>query len=74
MMENKFSFWGRVQEAIGRSGLSASEIARRGGFHRQNLRTRNGIMTIDTLCKFCEVTHTSADWLLGLGVRNEQIH
>ena len=64
--KDRWQFWGRVHEAVGASGLSKCEIARRGGFHRQNLNTRNGMMTVDTLRRFCEVTNTSADWLLGL--------
>ena len=66
--KDRWQFWGRVHEAVGDSGMSKCEIARRAGFHRQNLSTRNGMMTVDTLRRFCEVTHTSADWLLGLEV------
>ena len=66
MANDRLAFWGRVHIAVGHSGLSKSEIARRGGFHRQNLNTRNGLMTLDTLKSFCQVTKTSADWLLGL--------
>lgn len=61
-------FWYRIEDAVRASGLSKSEIARRGGFHRQDLTVRNGThyLSIKTLAAFCRVTGVSADWILGL--------
>ena len=60
--------WDRIDKAIERSGLSKSEIARRGGFERRTLNGRAGniMPSLGTLARFCAVTHTSADYILGL--------
>ena len=57
----------RVEEACFHSGLSKSEIARRCGFDRKVLQTsRREMMNGGNLAKFCYVTGTDANWLLGL--------
>lgn len=69
MNNDERKFWYRVEDAIRQSGLSRSEIARRGGFHRQSIMYREGkgkLPQARILKAFCEVTGASADWLLGL--------
>lgn len=57
----------RRDEACYRSGLTKAEIAKKCGFNRKTLYSRN--MNSLYLAKFCAVTHVSADWLLGLKER-----
>ena len=66
-------FWERIEEAVSRSGLSKKQIAERGGFNRKDLSpaTTNCMLSARNLAKFCAVTKTSADWLLGLSRKEE---
>ena len=69
MIKHKYlyGFWERVEQACKKSGLSKSEIARRGGFDRRLISSpTTGMMHAMTLARFCAVTGASADWLLGL--------
>jgi hypothetical protein len=61
-------FWDRVNKAVKDSGLSKSEIARRGGFERRALNgeSENRMLSAGTLARFCVVTDVSADWILGI--------
>lgn len=58
----------RLEEAVGQSGLSKNEIARRMGMDRKVLLTDYHYcqMGSGALMKFCAVTGVSADWMLGL--------
>lgn len=55
----------RLEEAIGRSGLTKSEIARRCRFNRKVLSGECTLSAVN-LVKFCVITKTDANWLLGL--------
>ena len=55
----------RVFEAIRRSGLSVSEVARRMNGRRQVFYSDHQ-MHLGNLAKFCSVTGCSADYILGL--------
>lgn len=55
----------RLEEAVIRSGLTKSEIARRCGFDRKILSGESTLSTIN-LVKFCVITKTDANWLLGI--------
>ena len=60
-------FWDRFDDAVYRSGLSKYEIARRIGCNRKTLyRTENQNMNALYVAKFCAITKTDANWLLGL--------
>lgn len=60
-------FYDRLDEACYRSGMKKCEIARVCGFDRKILcGERQYMMNSGYLAKFCAVTNTSADWLLGL--------
>ncbi len=64
----------RLEKAIGRSGLTKSEIARRCGFDRKALSGEFTLSTVN-LVKFCVITKTDANWLLGLKRdENERYH
>ena len=57
----------RLDEACIKSGMKKAEIARRGGFNRKILsRYNNTMMNSGDLARFCSVTHTDANWLLGV--------
>ena len=66
-------FWDRVNKAVKDSGLSKSEIARRGGFERRALNgeSENRMLSVGTLARFCVVTDVSADWILGIKRTNK---
>lgn len=62
-------FWDRVDSVCYKSGLSKSEIAMRIGCDRKTLMQSQmncAMMNSGYLAKFCAVTGTSADYLLGL--------
>lgn len=73
MTNEERKFWYRMEDAVIASGMSKSEIARQGGFHRQTITyTGNAnLPTCRVLMAFCKVTGTSADWLLGLDGKHE---
>lgn len=57
----------RLNQACLDSGLNKSEIARRAGFNRKTLcPTEHVMMGSGYLAKFCAVTGTDANWLLGI--------
>lgn len=57
----------RLDDACLATGLSKSEIARRCGFSRKQLiRTNHHNMNSFDVAKFCAVTKTDANWLLGV--------
>ena len=60
-------FWDRLNIAVARSGLSKREITNRMGVNRKLLygTDRENINAL-YLAKFCFVTNTDANWLLGL--------
>ena len=60
-------FHERLDEACRRTGLSKAEIARRAGFDRKSLHPKeHTMMTSAYITKFCAVTNTDANWLLGI--------
>ena len=59
-------FWDRMDEAVIRSGMTKKEITARMGVHRHFLNSDSRGINSGYLAKFCGVTGTSADWLLGL--------
>jgi len=60
-------FWDRMDEAVIRSGMTKTEIAKRMGVHRHFLHSEHSKgVNSGYLAKFCGVTGASADWLLGL--------
>lgn len=64
-------FWDRVEAVILKSGCSRAELANRMGRHRHTLyRREGGGMDALTLARFCAVTQTDANWLLGIGRRS----
>ena len=58
-------FYDRLDEACRRSGMTKNEIAIRCCFSRKVLYPGR-MMNSGYLARFCAVTNTSADWLLGL--------
>ena len=66
-------FWDRMEEAIIRSGLTKAEITRR--MHVERKALYRGPDDRDMNClyvaRFCAVTGTDANWLLGLKGANE---
>jgi hypothetical protein len=60
-------FHERLDKACHNSGLSKAEIARRGGFDRKTLHPLpHQMMGSAYIAKFCAVTGTDANWLLGV--------
>jgi len=66
-------FWDRIEEAVGRSGLTKAEITKR--MHVERKALYRGPDDRDMNClyvaRFCAVTGTDANWLLGLKGANE---
>ena len=59
----------RVNQAINDSGMTRRELAERCGLARTyfyNIEATGAHMTAYTLARFCAVTGSSADYLLGL--------
>lgn len=57
----------RLNAACHSSGLSKSEIAKRCSFDRKTLiRTDHAMMDGGNVARFCAVTKTDANWLLGV--------
>lgn len=62
-----FGFRERLDEACYRTGLTKKEIAKRGNFDRKCLYpSQNDVMSSVNIAKFCAVTKTDANWLLGI--------
>lgn len=64
----------RVEESIMRSGLSKSEISRRMGAGKQILKPwylHNAQISSFYVARFCAITKTDANWLLGLTERSK---
>lgn len=60
-------FHERLDTACLRTGLSKTEIARRAGFDRKTLHPmKHQMMGSAYIAKFCAVTGTDANWLLGV--------
>ena len=61
-------FWDRIEEAVGRSGLTKAEITRRMHVERKVLWRGPDERDMNCLyvARFCAVTGTDANWLLGL--------
>ena len=58
-------FFERVDQVCFESGLTRSEICKRMGYDRKALYESSGFSTLK-LARFCAVTGTDANWLLGL--------
>lgn len=58
----------RLMKVCVESGMSKSEIARKCGFNRKILSPDYDFHMLSSgyVAKFCEVTHTDANWLLGI--------
>lgn len=72
-MKKKFyieGFYERLDEACYRTGLSKNEIARRCGFDRKILTglKDNRMISSGYIARFCEITKTDANWLLGIKI------
>lgn len=60
-------FWDRVNVVCARSGMSKQEITRRMGVDRKLLYgTDRANISALNLAKFCAITGTDANWMLGL--------
>lgn len=60
-------FHERLNKACLDTGLSKSEIARRCNFDRKTLYPYNQVMMSPVyIARFCAVTKTDANWLLGV--------
>lgn len=61
-------FYERLEEACSQYGETKVEIARRCGFDRKILMgvCRNRMMNSGNLARFCALTGTDANWLLGV--------
>lgn len=60
-------FQERIDKAVLDSGMSKTEIARRGGFERKVFYPKeHQMMSPAYIAKFCAVTGTDANWLLGV--------
>ena len=60
-------FWDRLEVAVIKTGLSKAEITRRMGVDRKTLYSSTAEnMGALNVAKFCAVTKTDANWLLGL--------
>ena len=60
----------RLNEACYNTGLSKCEIARRCGFNRKQLMrgAHHMMMGGGDIARFCSVTKTDANWLLGIKI------
>jgi len=56
----------RLNEAINNSGMTKKEIVDKIGCVRHLLYRSSGMMHPVYLARFCAVTHTDANWLLGI--------
>lgn len=58
----------RLDEACLKTGLPKTEIARRAGFNRKQLSrmANHAVMNSSDVARFCSVTKTDANWLLGV--------
>ena len=65
-------FWDRIEEAVGRSGLTKTEITKRMHVERKVLWRGPDDRDMNCLyvARFCAVTGTDANWLLGLKGEN----
>lgn len=60
-------FWDRINVAVRQSGLSKREITDRMGVERKLLYgTDRANISALNLAKFCAITGTDANWMLGL--------
>lgn len=61
-------FWDRVEDTCIKSGLTKAEITKRMGVDRKVLYRGNDDRDMNCLyvARFCAVTKTDANWLLGL--------
>ena len=59
-------FWDRFNLVCKESGLTKVELAKRIGCKRTTLYDSGYMLTTLYLARFCTITHTSADWLLGI--------
>ena len=61
-------FWDRMEEAVIRSGLTKVEISKRMRVDRKTLYRGDDERDMNCLyvVRFCAVTGTDANWLLGL--------
>lgn len=66
-------FWDRVDAICAKTELSRAEIARKMNRARTTLYRRDGGMDALTLGRFCAVTKTDANWLLGIGKENRSM-
>ena len=65
-------FWDRMEEAVIRSGLTKVEISKRMRVDRKTLYRGDDERDMNCLyvARFCAVTGTDANWLLGLKGEN----
>ena len=63
-------FADRIDEACAKTGLPKTVIAERCGFDRKQLSRwhQDGVMNGAYLARFCQVTKTDANWLLGIKI------
>lgn len=68
MTTEERKIWYRLEDAVIASGMTKTEIALEGGFHRQSITFtgKNHLPSCRVLLEFCKVTGASADWILGL--------
>jgi len=61
-------FYERLNEACRRYGKTKVEIAKECGFDRKNLSApyNNRMLSSGNLARFCALTGTDANWLLGV--------
>ena len=59
-------FWDRFEEVVTEDGRTKAELAKLVGCHRKTLYSRASVPSPVYLARFCAITGTSADYLLGL--------
>lgn len=64
--------WERVEQACFETELTKREICKRMGFDRKSLYDSSGFSVLK-LARFCAVTGTDANWLLGLSRERKKI-
>lgn len=59
-------FWDRVDETLEENNIKKSQVAKLIGCNRKTIYSREGTMNPLYIAKFCAVTGTDANWLLGI--------
>lgn len=64
--------WERVEQVCFETGMTKPQLCKQMGFDRKSLYDSSGFSVLK-LARFCAVTGTDANWLLGLSRERKKI-